>query len=433
MKYEKIWRVSLLILDILLFFLSLYLALFFRKGEVPSLEFYLLFVKNFLFLFCLWTFFLFVFDFYSFRHRPGEIEFFRSFLIFTSLCFFTGIFYFYFSPDLSIAPKTILFLQILTFSLLFLFCRTIFDFIFKKALRKERVLILGSAEELKELITFVKKHFFPFEIKVKGGISSEKDLFDFLKKEKIERVIICNDAVDIKRILINFPEIKIESFGNFYEKILKKVPFSALKDSRFLESFYKEEEKTYLLLKRAFDIFFALLGGIVFIFLFPLIAFLIKIDSPGPIFFIQERVGKNRKIFKSIKFRSMVSSPQKEENEVWREKNKKEVTRIGKILRFTHLDELPQFLNILKGEMSFVGPRPEWKKLADRFEKEIPFYSLRYRVKPGFTGWAQINYPPSRSVEEAKEKLQYDLYYIRHRSFLFDLIIFLKTLRKLFG
>ena len=121
-----------------------------------------------------------------------------------------------------------------------------------------------------------------------------------------------------------------------------------------------------------------------------------------------------------------------QEKDFWREKDEKQVTSIGKFLRSFYLDELPQFFNILKGDISFVGPRPEWVKLAEMFEKEIPFYSFRYIIRPGLTGWAQLNFPASTSVQEAKEKFQYDLYYIKNRSFFFDLAIILKTFRLLF-
>ena len=121
-----------------------------------------------------------------------------------------------------------------------------------------------------------------------------------------------------------------------------------------------------------------------------------------------------------------------QDKEFWREKDPGQITRVGKILRKYYLDEIPQFFHILKGDISFVGPRPEWIELAKIFEKEIPFYSLRYLAKPGFTGWAQLNFPPSTSIQEAKEKFQYDLYYIKNRSFFLDLEIILKTIRLIF-
>jgi len=184
-------------------------------------------------------------------------------------------------------------------------------------------------------------------------------------------------------------------------------------------------------LKRGLDVLFSFAGLLITAILFPFIALAIKIDSPGSVFYTQERIGKDRKNLTLYKFRTMkVSGDQ--DKKLWREKDPGQITRVGRILRRIHLDEFPQFWSILKGDLSFVGPRPEWVELAKIFEKEIPFYSQRYLVRPGFTGWAQLNFPPSTSVEEAKEKFQYDLYYIKNRSFFLDLGIILKTIRIIF-
>jgi lipopolysaccharide/colanic/teichoic acid biosynthesis glycosyltransferase len=184
-------------------------------------------------------------------------------------------------------------------------------------------------------------------------------------------------------------------------------------------------------LKRSFDILFSFLGLLFSIILFPFITLAIKLDSPGSIFYFQERVGFNGKEFILYKFRSMKESPD-QYKEPWRERDGKQITRVGRFLRRTHLDEIPQLWSILKGDLSFVGPRPEWEKLAKNFEKEIHFYSLRYLIKPGLTGWAQLNYPASTSTEEAREKFKYDLYYIKNRNFFMDLGIILKTVRIIF-
>jgi len=216
------------------------------------------------------------------------------------------------------------------------------------------------------------------------------------------------------------------------EKIEGKISFEELSKEN-LKDFQKKPGIFYLVSKRIFDLIFATLGLFIFALTFPFIGLFIKLTSRGPIFFLQKRVGKDRKIFLSFKYRTMHAHKEKEEKELWREKDKNEITLAGFFLRTTHLDELPQILNILKGDLSFVGPRPEWEKLAKIFEKEIPYYFLRYQVKPGLTGWAQINYPPSTSIEEAKEKFKYDLYYLKERSFFFDLSIFLRSLKKIFG
>jgi len=208
-------------------------------------------------------------------------------------------------------------------------------------------------------------------------------------------------------------------------KLTDRIILEDISEDWISRNIKKEDSKTYIFLKEFIDIFFGLAGFFFFLFLFPILSIAIKADSKGAILFSQERIGKNKKKFILYKLRTM--SVDGENKELWREKNINNITRIGKFLRRTHLDELPQSINLLRGEVSFVGPRAEWSTLSELFEKEIPFYQYRYLVKPGIIGWAQINFPPSRSVEEAKKKFEFDLYYIKKRSFLLDLEIILKS------
>ncbi|MEM4168329.1 MAG: sugar transferase [Candidatus Caldarchaeum sp.] len=180
------------------------------------------------------------------------------------------------------------------------------------------------------------------------------------------------------------------------------------------------------LIKRIFDIVGATLGLIFLALAFPFIALAIYIDSPGPIFYTQERVGQGGRIFRAYKFRTMVPDAEKN-GAVWAQKNDPRVTRVGRILRKTHIDEFPQFINILKGEMSAVGPRPERPEFVEELAREIPFYRVRHAVKPGMAGWALVKYGYASSKEDTVIKLQYDLYYIKHWSLWLDLVILLKT------
>jgi lipopolysaccharide/colanic/teichoic acid biosynthesis glycosyltransferase len=155
---------------------------------------------------------------------------------------------------------------------------------------------------------------------------------------------------------------------------------------------------------------------------------LIKIDSRGPVFYKQERVGERGKIFKLIKFRSMVENAEAN-GPVWAEQDDKRITRVGRWMRKWRLDEVPQMFNVLKGDMSFVGPRPERHFFVEKLRKEIPFYDQRFSVRPGVTGWAQIKYPYGASNKDALEKLKYDLYYIKNLSLLYDLLIIFETIK----
>lgn len=211
----------------------------------------------------------------------------------------------------------------------------------------------------------------------------------------------------------------------------KKIHLEEISDSWISNNLSEKKNGFYLFLKRLIDVFFGCTGLILFFIFFPIVAFFIKIESPGHILYKQERVGKNGKKFFLYKFRTMKEDG-REYKDIWREKNCENITKVGKILRWTHLDELPQAINILKGNLSFIGPRPEWSELAKIFEKEIPYYKNRYIIKPGIIGWAQINFPASKSVEEAKEKFEYDLYYIKNQSLLLDLEIILKFIKLFF-
>jgi exopolysaccharide biosynthesis polyprenyl glycosylphosphotransferase len=177
------------------------------------------------------------------------------------------------------------------------------------------------------------------------------------------------------------------------------------------------------------DIAFATVGIILSFILFPFIALAIVLDSPGPVFFRQERVGKNEKFFTLYKFRTMRVDAESGTGAVWAQKNDPRVTRLGEFLRKSRIDELPQFFNILKGDMSLVGPRPERPEFVEKLKIIIPYYSERHVVRPGVTGWAQVRYPYGASVEDALEKLRYDLYYIKYISPLFDFMIILDTIK----
>ena len=178
---------------------------------------------------------------------------------------------------------------------------------------------------------------------------------------------------------------------------------------------------------RALDVSFCLCGGCVFIILLPLLALLICLDSPGPVFYRQERVGYQGRSFRLLKFRSMHIDAEYN-GAAWARHMDTRVTRVGHILRAVHLDELPQVINILRGEMSLIGPRPERQLFVSQLEQIMPLFSQRLNVKPGLTGWAQVKMPYASTYQDAMIKLQHDLYYIKHRSLLLDITILLKTI-----
>ena len=218
--------------------------------------------------------------------------------------------------------------------------------------------------------------------------------------------------------------------AELYEKVFLKVPLAELEEVWFLENLAKSH-KIYEFFKRPIELILTILLGIILLPVIKIIAWLILLTSRGPIIYKQKRVGRGEAEFTIYKFRTMIVEAEKDGPQFAAVKDKRS-TPLGAVLRRTHLDELPQLINIFKGESSLVGPRPERPEFVNQLKKEILFYELRHLVRPGITGWAQINYRYGASVEDTYEKLQYDLYYLKNRSLILDVIILIKTLRLFF-
>ncbi len=254
-------------------------------------------------------------------------------------------------------------------------------------------------------------------------------------------IVLAAEADRIGRMLLDrlvrlhFQRVPVYTLESFYEKYWRRVPAHTIDPIWPLQlGFQLASDSPYAHLKRLFDV---LLSGFALLLLSPLIgllAVLVRLDSRGPALFRQSRVGRDGKVFPVLKFRTMVDRPSEERGELYTQANDPRVTRFGRWLRRQRLDELPQLWNVFRGDMSLIGPRAEWDELARGYEKNIPSYHFRHLVKPGITGWAQVNYPYGASEADALEKLKYDLYYIRHYSLKLDAMIVLKTLHvMLFG
>jgi len=257
---------------------------------------------------------------------------------------------------------------------------------------------------------------------------------DLIARDQISTLILAithQVSGELLQILMDCLELGVEIIPMpvLYEELTGRVPIEHVGDNWYvaLPIHHPLTRPLNRLIKRASDIVLALLGLVCLAPLFPFLALAIYLDSPGPIFYSQWRVGRGGRLFKAYKFRSMVPDAEQDEA-VWAQENDPRVTRVGRILRRTHVDEFPQFLNILKGEMSAVGPRPERPEFVDELVQEIPFYRVRHAVKPGMAGWALVNYGYASSKEDALVKLQHDLYYIKHQSSWLDIVILLKTI-----
>lgn len=228
--------------------------------------------------------------------------------------------------------------------------------------------------------------------------------------------------------------IQIMDAPSFYEFAQGKLMLESITPSWFIFASGFRRTTIFSICKRTIDIVLSCIGLLITLPFFPLIALAVKLDSPGPVFFRQERVGDREKRFVLYKFRTMGQDAEKGTGAVWAEKNDPRITTLGRFFRGSRIDEIPQLINVLKGDMSFVGPRPERPEFVEKLKLIIPYYSKRHFIKPGLTGWAQVRYPYGSSVEDAVEKLRYDLYYIKNICPFLDTLIFFETIKVvLFG
>ena len=248
----------------------------------------------------------------------------------------------------------------------------------------------------------------------------------------IDHIVVATSEIDVRFMSMLIAcmkrKIKVTDFKRFIETVAGKVPIDYLSDSWFFGELSSSDRRYYWYLKRIIDIFLSLFGLCVALAFLPIIALLIKVDSPGPVFYSQMRIGRDNKPFRLWKLRTMVRDAEKSKI-FWTTDHDERITRLGKFFRKIRIDEVPQLWNILRGDMTLIGPRPEAVNLVELYRREIPYYQERPMVTPGITGWAQINYSYGNSIEDAREKLMYDYYYIKYRSIILDAIIFLRTIR----
>ncbi len=266
------------------------------------------------------------------------------------------------------------------------------------------------------------------------------ELESIIRNEKIDRVVIAvrerrgafpTEAL-LKMSLAG--DVSIEECTSFFERITGKVHVDMLRPSWLIFAGRRRDSPVKMVFRESIHRLLALCGLIFSMPVAILTAVLIKLDSRGPIFYMQDRVGMNGRIFKVIKFRSMKTDAEADGTPIWAVTNDQRTTRVGKVIRKLRIDEIPQFWNILKGEMNFVGPRPERPHFVEQLCREIPYFDHRHLVAPGLTGWAQIKYPYGASVSDAIQKLQYDLYYIKNQSLTLDMVIVFDTVKTvLFG
>lgn len=335
------------------------------------------------------------------------------------------------------------------FTVIFLFRWGIFYFL---SYNREKILIMGITSQAVEIIKEARnKRCVGFE--VVGFVTTIADqvgetiqgvpvlgrmdqLETLLSSHTIDTIVVTlrnrRGKLPVRDLLqCKFKNIRILEGTQFYETAQRKL----LIDDFFKPSWFIFEQGFYrtslhISFKRIQGLFISFLLLLVLSPILLLTALAIKLESPGPVFYLQERIGRNGRKFNLIKFRSMAAAAEKESGPTFAVKNDVRVTRVGRLIRKIRLDEVPQFINIFKGDMDFVGPRPEREVFVKELEKTVPYYNLRHAVRPGLTGWAQVNYPYGENFEDSKEKLNYDLYYVKHFSWFLDLLICLMTVRE---
>lgn len=319
-----------------------------------------------------------------------------------------------------------------------------------------RTLVVGAGESGRTILQVIQEvQPCPFDIvglidddPAKRGLEVEgvpvigdnACLLEIVEKEGISDIVVAilgpmNGAMF--QALLDSQErgVEIIRMPVVYEELLGRVPVQHLEADWVLRSFVDEVRVSsfYLLAKRLIDINGALVGLIVLAFFFPWVAMAILLESGRPVFLTQNRLGKGGRVFRLVKFRTMRQDAEADGQAQWAMEDDPRKTHIGLVLRRTHLDEIPQFWNVLRGDMSLVGPRPERPELVEDLEKRIPFYRARLLVKPGIGGWAQVNYGKGASVAGSAEKLEFDLYYIKHRNLLLDLWLILRSIGQAAG
>jgi sugar transferase (PEP-CTERM system associated) len=307
----------------------------------------------------------------------------------------------------------------------------------------ERVYVLGTGERAQRLVQGLRQNpevgveVASWTGKLEGAVTRESvaaHLMEVAHKQKVHRVIVAmpdrRGTIPMRELLeLRMQGVKIEEATSWLEKISGKIEVENLYPSWLVFGQGFRRSGFFRGMRRALSIVISLVGLVFALPLIPLIILAIKLDSEGPIFYAQARVGKAGRVFKVIKFRTMRQDAEALSGPKWAGDNDPRVTRAGKFLRASRLDEIPQLWCVLKGDMAFVGPRPERPEFIEWLSNEIPYYGVRHMVRPGLTGWAQIKYKYGSTVQDAREKLQYDLFYIKNASIGLDLLILFLTVK----
>lgn len=436
--------------DITLLYFSVLVTVWLRYWGSAGFNDLLTHIKDFTPLILVWLIIFYIHNLYEINSAKNTLEFYTIVSRALIINFFTAVIFFYFTPDVTIAPKINLFIYFFIFSALFILWRGQINSILKKRLSIKTAIIADSSEGARLALRLNQNPQIGYKVdfllghKISSNFLSEKaslptilnfsktfNLADLIREHNLGALII-EDKFLTKESFISslasfIDDIEIINLTRFNERVWRKVDLSQLDHLWFLNNFASSRRIFYENTKRLFDFILSLILLPLALMVCIFISAIIKIEGHGPIFYVQTRVGQKGCLFKLIKFRTMRLNAESCGAQ-WTKENDARITIFGRLLRKIRLDELPQLINIIKGEMSFVGPRAERPEFHQMLVKDIPFYERRYLIRPGLTGWAQINYTYGSSVEDTKEKLSYDFYYLKNRSLVFDMGIILKTI-----
>jgi exopolysaccharide biosynthesis polyprenyl glycosylphosphotransferase len=433
------FRVKQLILvfgDYAVFQGALLLTLLLRYGALTRLD-WSVHIVPFSILALGWVMSFYVVGLYDLALTGDSLKFFRTFLEGMIVNLALALAFFYLIPIFGIAPRTNLILYFALALLLGYAWRMIFNRTIAPAIFRNRVLYVGNAEDASQIEGHLRNSALGFElvavIETVPGSSIQPNAIEQMVRDRGIQTIVLGHTPDsvpgLRDALYHtlFTAVTLIDRASLEEMMTGRVPLEHVSQTWFLEHLRESDLAWYEAFKRVTDILLAVPIGLLTLVLYPFIAVGIKVSSKGPVLYSQIRTGKYGKPFRIWKFRTM-----RQDAEVggaqFAQKDDPRVTNIGKFLRKTRLDELPQIWNVLRGDMSFIGPRPERPQFVEELTSQMPFYALRHLTRPGLTGWAQVRFPYAGTIEDNLKKLQYDLYYIKHRTLLLDIAIFLKTI-----
>jgi len=425
--------------DLLAFSLALWVALALRFREMPTLDLLGRHLEPFSFLFLLWAFVFFVAGLYE-KHTlvfKGKLP---SLILNTQIVnSLLAIVFFYLVPSSGIAPKTVLAVYLVVSFLLVVSWRMkiVPRFGFR---HREKAILVGAGEEMQELKEEVNgnerynlKFVSSVDLNQLDGIAFQEEVIEKIYSEGVTSVVIDLKHEKSSGILpslynLIFSNVRFLDMYKVYEEVFDRIPLSLVGYNWFLENISFSPHTMYDTLKRIMDVAIAGTLGVLSLVVYPFVVVAIKLEDNGPVFLTQERIGEGNRIIKLWKFRSMRGSDAGK----WVTEGDDRITRVGRFLRKSRIDELPQLWNIVRGDLSLIGPRPDIVAMGRQLAQELPYYTVRNLIKPGLSGWAQIKQDIApQSLEETRERLAYDLYYLKNRSFVLDLAIALKTVKTL--